>query len=277
MAGSADFRQGDVIDLHFIGHSRGAVVVDRAFQDLQASALGPLAAGYKKMTLLDPHPAHNHVPGFFSAPPGALGWFVTATLLEFQLAAADPEVVVPPNVNFTEVYFQHTPWYLAPGVEHILNLWGETPVSGATFSEELTAPGVGHSEVPEWYLSHVVPSLGSPGTSSSSVTTSATSPAITGTGASVASGTIAEPTSSEVDILYPQFVDNRGVANSLLSDLSSAQAAFESNDQSALSGILNAFINHVQAQRGKHIVPEAADLFIGWAELFLDKKRGQDA
>lgn len=54
---------GDVIDLHLIGHSRGAVVISQAALDLQAlermgtfPQLSQLGAGYLKMTSLDPHP-----------------------------------------------------------------------------------------------------------------------------------------------------------------------------------------------------------------------------
>jgi hypothetical protein len=61
----------DVIDLHFIGHSRGAVVASQALELLQATQkLGtniptPIDHGYVKLTLLDPHPAHNHKTPYF--------------------------------------------------------------------------------------------------------------------------------------------------------------------------------------------------------------------
>ena len=50
---------GDVVDLHLIGHSRGAVVVTQALQDLVGTTDPRLAGGYFKLTLLDPHPAHQ--------------------------------------------------------------------------------------------------------------------------------------------------------------------------------------------------------------------------
>jgi VCBS repeat-containing protein len=61
----------DVVDVHFIGHSRGGVVISEALQDLNGSAQDSqwniqnvphwLSAGYPMMTLLDPHPANNQL------------------------------------------------------------------------------------------------------------------------------------------------------------------------------------------------------------------------
>jgi hypothetical protein len=64
----------DVVDVQFIGHSRGGVVISEALQDLNNSnANDPgdnfapgtlphwLSAGYPMMTMLDPHPANNNI------------------------------------------------------------------------------------------------------------------------------------------------------------------------------------------------------------------------
>lgn len=65
---------GDVVDIHFIGHSRGAVVVSEALKLLKA-ADSQFGGGYIEMTLLDPHPANNHYEAQWSsvgaAPPAA--------------------------------------------------------------------------------------------------------------------------------------------------------------------------------------------------------------
>jgi hypothetical protein len=157
----------DVLDVHFIGHSRGAVVISQAVLDLQFSgAITQLQTGYLKMTLLDPHPAHNHLPDpQYSVRPDWAGWLAELALIAFQSLAQDPEVVVPGNVDHAEVYYQHTHYSLTPaGEEQVLNLWGEfpvtTPTGTAVHSCDLTGPGIGHSEVTDWYRAMVVPHLG---------------------------------------------------------------------------------------------------------------------
>ncbi len=61
-----------VVDLHFIGHSRGAVVMSQAIQFLEdPEALGApvpsqIQRGYVKMTMLDPHPANDRQPPLYS-------------------------------------------------------------------------------------------------------------------------------------------------------------------------------------------------------------------
>src|SRR5262249_32966545 len=44
-----DTLPGSVVDVHFIGHSRGAVVISRALQDLNAASAPELRGGYMKM------------------------------------------------------------------------------------------------------------------------------------------------------------------------------------------------------------------------------------
>ncbi len=48
-------------------------------------------------------------------------------------------------------------------------------------------------------------------------------------------------------------IDNQGVANSLLAQVSAAQSAANHGDTAAAVKILQAFINEVRAQAGKHI------------------------
>jgi len=64
-------------------------------------------------------------------------------------------------------------------------------------------------------------------------------------------------------------IDNQGIVTSLLAKLDAAQKliADEKVDQAKI--ILNAFINEVHAQSGKHIRPEAADILIESAEYIL--------
>ena len=158
---------GDVVDLDLIGHSRGAVVISQALQDLYHTAGPGLAGGYVKMTLLDPHPANND-EGLASVN-GTFGSLVAGPYLAiFQAAAQDPQVVIPPNVDAWDDIYQNTPSSSAFGMslsgENFMNLWGDDPTlidneSGVppTIDENLTnqvLPSgalIGHTEVPLWY------------------------------------------------------------------------------------------------------------------------------
>ncbi|MBN9122642.1 MAG: hypothetical protein J0I06_26430 [Planctomycetes bacterium] len=186
----------DVVDVHLIGHSRGASVVSQAFQDLTVNP-GPhaLAMGYFKETLLDPHAATNFGPAELGAAevalaPGSVGTSLvgqfsfdksnplgqTAALavLAFQAAANDPLAFVPASVDEAEVYYQQLPadqaTWTPPGASQTVeqsigvNLFGQVPVANP-FSRpvryvDLGPQKVGHSEVPDWYLLNVVPTLG---------------------------------------------------------------------------------------------------------------------
>jgi hypothetical protein len=153
---------GSVVDVHLIGHSRGAVVVSEAAQDLAIAATPELAGGYLKMTLLDPHPARNGNVPLFSTIGGTVGDLLAFSTILFQALATDPDVTIPENVNATEVYFQHTPSLLTLNLtETFLNLWGESSIAGATSTHDLTGIGLGHEEVHQWYQDNVIPTLGS--------------------------------------------------------------------------------------------------------------------
>jgi hypothetical protein len=161
---------GDVVDVNFIGHSRGAVVVSRALQDINGTTDPALQGGYLQMTLLDPHPASDRFGHFGFFPPSrpsdaaALGTFL------FQTLTHDPRVVVPPDVAAAQVFYQRTPagQPFPTFTEDFLNLWGDAPgrlvnQTGRPIpSVNLTgvnAPGVGlvgHSEVHDWYEVNVV-------------------------------------------------------------------------------------------------------------------------
>jgi uncharacterized repeat protein (TIGR03803 family) len=175
---------GDVVDIDFIGHSRGAVVISVALQDLVGTTDPVLAGGYFKMTMLDPHPANN-LYGQASFNTGgspkesryqrdlnlAIGAAAFVGLVDFQTLAMDPQVVIPTNVKEAEVYWQHTSYKRFPGFtnpEHYLNLWGESPANLineagiAILDKPLTdvfdsgIGYIGHSEVTAWFQKYVV-------------------------------------------------------------------------------------------------------------------------
>jgi hypothetical protein len=163
---------GDVVDLHLIGHSRGAVVISQALGDLVGTTDPVLAGGYKLMTVLDPHPGNNTFfqPGY-SQGPGLLAAVAAVTLIAGESATQDPQVVIHSNVDAVQDYFQHTPasaFLRTSSLESYLNPWGEDPSllinqSGASVaSVNLTSQvdsvlgPIGHVEVPVWYDQHVV-------------------------------------------------------------------------------------------------------------------------
>ncbi len=58
-------------------------------------------------------------------------------------------------------------------------------------------------------------------------------------------------------------IDNDGIANSLSQKLNNANSATSNGNTTAAQNILNAFVNEVSAQTGKHIQSDAANLLIG--------------
>jgi hypothetical protein len=165
----------DVVDLHLIGHSRGAVVISQALQDLLDSpnqVPTALLAGYKKVTLLDPYPAQPTLYASNGQPiaqwysPGVsplLSSIAIQQFEQFSAAVDDPSVVIPSGVDKVEVYYQHTAssqfaGNLTTANESLLfNLWGQVPVDAPNVSYyDLTGPGIGHEEVHDWYLNNVV-------------------------------------------------------------------------------------------------------------------------
>jgi hypothetical protein len=162
---------GDVVDINFIGHSRGAVVISETLQNLVGTTDPALRGGYMKMTLLDPHPANNLYGQFSWLLSNESADQAAAAIFVFQALARDPQVIVPPNVMQTQLFDQQTPagqLRFRSLDEIFANLWGETPAaipnqsSRPIESQNLTnviAAGIGligHSEVPDWYMANVV-------------------------------------------------------------------------------------------------------------------------
>ncbi len=183
--------EGSVVDLHFIGHSRGAGVVTYAMLDLQsAAALDPALVGsYKVLTLLDPHPANGQSPssygnvnniasaGVLGAGEAAAGAFALAGNTVFAAAAADPNIVIPTNVNEVQEIYQQTASSdftsrsdTTGMLQTVMNLQGISPsqiqfspstttisagvpVPGTILFENLLLPGFGHSDIVPWYFS----------------------------------------------------------------------------------------------------------------------------
>jgi hypothetical protein len=161
---------GDVVDVNFIGHSRGAVVVSQALQDLNGTTDPALRAGYLQLTLLDPHPANNAFGAFAILPNDPTAETLGALVYLFQFLAQDPAVVVPANVMQVQEFDEQTPagHLFQTFYEFLINLWGELPSQLSNQSGQpiesmsltnVNASGIGfigHSEVHAWYQANVV-------------------------------------------------------------------------------------------------------------------------
>lgn len=179
----------DAVDVHLIGHSRGTSVVSQAFLGLERNpGSRAVRVGYYTETLLDPHVANN-VGGTAAAlaqlaantgsvPAALLSYDPTrltarlfaAGTVAFQAAAQDPAAFAPASVDRVEVYYQQLRWdqtaagsveqltgvnFLAPDPSTIRTLGGQT-----IYATNLSPFGIGHYEVPLYYLASVVPTLG---------------------------------------------------------------------------------------------------------------------
>lgn len=152
----------DVVDVHLIGHSRGGDVVSLVAGQFDRST-APLAGGYLKLTLLDPHPARNDPVAYYSSSNGPIGTLTQSEFLAFQAATNDPPLVIPAGVDRTEIFYQQTtvPNGLLPD-EHFLMSWGAVPAGGATAGVvyyNLTGVVDSHEGIHDAYLQQIVPLL----------------------------------------------------------------------------------------------------------------------
>ena len=163
--------EGDVVDLHLIGHSEGAVVISQALEDLMQTTDPALEGSYIRMTLLDPHPARTYDGNtHVDFAKGRLGKLAKTVVDYVEKIDNDPLVVIPPNVDYAELYTERTPVEKLSGLESIFNLYGGTEENGAILNDSDSplhvsnlssyrdpALGyIGHSEVREWYQKYVV-------------------------------------------------------------------------------------------------------------------------
>jgi len=75
---------------------------------------------------------------------------------------------------------------------------------------------------------------------------------------------------NEIEELYSKDeIDNQGIVTGLIAKLNAAQKLIDNGKIDQAKNLLNTFINEVQAQSGKHITPETAELLIESAENIL--------
>jgi hypothetical protein len=154
----------DVIDVHLIGHSRGASVISQAAEMLADNP--DVIRGTLRLTFLDPHPASN-VPGRHDYDSAFLvGFPFEQAYLGFQALAQDPDPVVAADVDIADQLYQHTPTWMARAGsgERVLNLWGNIPIVDlspyAIHTRDLTGWGMSHGGVITWFMQYMLPQLG---------------------------------------------------------------------------------------------------------------------
>jgi hypothetical protein len=158
----------DVINFHFIGHSRGVVVISEAANDLVSYLrVNGYYGSYIKLTYLDPHPANNDYDVGVNASANLFGY---ALLKAYQAVADDKRVRVPQGVNEVEDFYQRTDRSKLTGRESFVNLQGLAPseiddeadvtILARNLTNHKVRPGsrrvVGHSEVTDWYQANVL-------------------------------------------------------------------------------------------------------------------------
>lgn len=65
-------------------------------------------------------------------------------------------------------------------------------------------------------------------------------------------------------------IDNSGITKSLLAKLDAAQSALNNGQSAAAVNLLDAFVNAVEAQKGKHIIEEHAAHMIMHAQQVIE-------
>jgi hypothetical protein len=127
--------EGDVVDVHFIGHSRGTVVISEALKEWKARPSDPLKGSHVRVTLLDPHPATNDVSPQEDVAPSAFAGAFYSRYRQVQSQVDDPLIELPGGIGIreAEVWFQHSrvrDILAAPVVRDAdmplvgINLWG---------------------------------------------------------------------------------------------------------------------------------------------------------
>ena len=180
--GLSGLQPNDIINVQLIGHSRGASVIGLAMQELVTNPpdIPQLQHGYYEMTFLDPHPASPETadevsmaslaalsqvwsPAEYAEIVLDIGYFIAS------VHANDPSVTVPTRVNQVEDYYQRNsnfslsvPALMNSVFEAAFNLWGDSgqitiasPTTTLSSSINISSLGVGHGEVPYWYLTNL--------------------------------------------------------------------------------------------------------------------------
>ncbi len=83
-------------------------------------------------------------------------------------------------------------------------------------------------------------------------------------------GTLYVPSINEAKEYIGDNISHQGIVNGLIAKLNAAAKQFEKGEENTANNILMAFINEVEAQKGKKIPPDIADKLIRWAEAWIE-------
>jgi len=285
--------QDDVIDVHLIGHSRGAAVIGLAMEylvenrfyyislALSKTVAASLGEGYYKVTFLDPHPANLATEqdvrvGVTAGGNGVARSFQAALELEAVLDYAevstvysDPSIEVPARVNQAEIFYQQnatttlsnesileSPW------EQYFNLLGDPSQinvldANKTVTQQYNLSGarLGHSEVWRWYMDNVISTLG--------IGASPSWPTSSGGSAPVPADL------NLVAFLYPEYIDDQSETNALVGYLTMASTDLDGGYYLQAISDLQTFDMAVQAAATMEFVANSADLLVSIGQSLI--------
>lgn len=176
----ASLHPGDVVDINFIGDSRGTVIISQVLQEMVGTKDPALQGGFMQMTLLDPHPANLNTP-FSAAFDFPQAKELAALGMLFEFLTQDPPIIVPSNVDQVQDFDEQTPagqlGFLTGALQNLsaiqllefmFSLGGEPaslipnysdqPIQQTNLTDVFAANIglIGHAEIPLWYLYNVV-------------------------------------------------------------------------------------------------------------------------
>ena len=267
-----DIPNTEPISLHLIGHSRGVGVDNLALTMMAADPNEPsqLKIGSIEDTMLDPHPANPGSNGQWSVSTTffgqVFGGFLALATTGFDDLANDPNVPVPSNVTTAEVYYQTTPASQAisfPGT--VFNLWGE-PAGLSGTSINLTGL-TDHTNIHEYYRTVILsdPPSPNPLAIGGLEQTEAAFGAASNRGIPATSGS-----STGLDMIYPQYVNNSTLAQTLANQLQTIESDQSQGDTAGMIATLAMLEAMLSAGSGTTIDSDFATAFLEAAQVIVN-------
>ena len=286
---SSKLGENDVIDVQLIGHSRGSAVIAQAMQDL-ADVLSPeeplaLQEGYYKLTFLDPHPANLQTVGdasidlplpiLSSLNPETSAALDLAALLLYTYASyqfSDPPADVSYRVNQVEDFYEQSSslhilstcpsCIVANPIELVFNLMGDPsqitiddPEDTVSNQYDLTPLGLGHSDVWQWYLNNVIPTLGQGSPPPFATSSDGSTPP--------------QNMASLQQLLSPQFVASQSEAGALAQDLTTAMNDLDQGSYTQAVSNLRSFDSAVQSAPASDFTASSEELLISTGQSMI--------
>lgn len=237
--------------------------------------------GYYKLTFLDPHPANlqtlNDVSISLPIPDPGLELKGLLLYALFSAAFNDPQVVVNSRVNQVEDFYeQNGVSQISPAskqafsYENSFNLLGDPsqiqiqdPVDTVTNDYNLSPSGFGHSDVWQWYLDNVIPTLGTGSVPPFPAASGGSSPP--------------KSTVSLQQILFPQFVDSQSEAVALVQDLTTSENDLDAGEYSQAESELQSFDSAIQSTTSTDFSSNSAALLTTIGAGFITDLTAADA